>query len=95
MSSMPLSVLAERDLKPLDGEGGKPMPEDVFDMTFAEIQVLGPEDWLDKIKQWIQKVGEELGEFEVDSISITIAAPPSATITYTKPRAGIDAIPAS
>lgn len=71
------------------------MSEDVFEMTFAEIEGLKPGEWIKKIIEWMEKAGKKMGEFEVNSVTLNIAAPPSASITFAKAKGGTKAIPAS
>lgn len=58
-----------------------------MDMTFEELAGLRPQDWIEKIKEWIKKLGDELDDYEVSSVTFNVAFPPSASITVTKREA--------
>ena len=55
-----------------------------MDMTFEELAGLRIQDWIEKIKEWIKKLGDELDDYEVSSVTFNVAFPPSASITVTK-----------
>jgi hypothetical protein len=60
------------------------MSKSVFEMTFDEVEALSVGDWVEKIKEWLKKVEEALEDYEVSSATLNIAAPPSASITFSK-----------
>jgi hypothetical protein len=60
------------------------MTRPVVEMSFDEVAALNVGDWIEAIKEWLKKVEEALEGYEASSATLNIAAPPSASITFTK-----------
>ena len=60
------------------------MSEPFREMTFDEVAALKVGDWVEKIKEWLKEVEEALEDYEFSSATLNIAAPPSASITFSK-----------
>jgi hypothetical protein len=57
------------------------MTDQVFEMRVAELDTLKVGEWIGKVKTGMTKVA--LPGYEIDSITLTISASPSAAIKFT------------
>lgn len=68
------------------------------DVQLFDVDLEGVEnfqDFLEKIKNWKDKINDVMDDYEIGSITLNIAAPPSASITIVKKGTTLLAIPAS
>ncbi|NOY99863.1 MAG: hypothetical protein GXP40_11810 [Chloroflexi bacterium] len=70
-----------------------PQSDMMFEMAFSDVESF--EDWIKKVQDWIAKAEGQMEDFEVSSITLNIAVPPSASITIARKGATILALPAS
>ena len=56
------------------------MTDKVFEMRVAELDTLKVGEWVGKVKTGVSKIN--LPGYEIDSITITISASPSAAIKF-------------
>ncbi len=56
----------------------------VVDLTFNEVEVLSFGDWLETIKAMLKRVEQELVNYELAEVTLTLGMPPSGAATFKK-----------